>query len=123
MDEGEHRQLGRDSLFVMAELRLDGSNEIQRVKVRNLSSGGLMADGATMVSLGQLLKINIKNIGWVSGSIAWVQGNRCGVAFHHEIDPKIVRMGPQADPDQPMLVRRPAASLSHAEQASLLRKV
>ena len=43
MGENEHRQIARDSLFVMADVRLDGMSGDQRVRVRNLSSGGLMA--------------------------------------------------------------------------------
>ena len=40
MDETEQRQIARDSLFVMADLRLDDGGEHYRIKVRNLSSGG-----------------------------------------------------------------------------------
>jgi hypothetical protein len=123
MGDSEHRQLARDSLFVMAELRVDGAAEPQRVKVRNLSSGGMMAEGASAVARGQLLKIDIRNIGWVEGSIAWVQGTRCGIAFRDEIDPKIARMPNSGETDQPALVRRPTSALDTAEQFGLLRKV
>jgi hypothetical protein len=40
----DHRQLGRDSLFLMADLRLDGQDGEHRVRVRNLSAGGMMAE-------------------------------------------------------------------------------
>lgn len=108
MTENEHRQISRDSLFVMADLRLDGVEEIQRVKVRNLSSGGLMAEGAGGVSRGQLVSIQIRNIGWVEGSIAWVQGVRCGIAFREEIDPRVARATQGGlDSSTPRFVRPP----------------
>ena len=73
MDEAEQRQLARDSLFVMADLRLDGSDEEHRIKVRNLSSGGMMGEGSVRVKRGAMLQVHIRNIGWVEGSIAWVR--------------------------------------------------
>ena len=56
----DNRQLPRDSLFVMADLRLDGSDGIQRVKIRNLSSGGLMAEGAAKIGRGQQVSIELR---------------------------------------------------------------
>lgn len=87
----ENRQIARDSLFVMADMRLDGVGGEFRIKVRNLSSGGMMGEGEVRVQRGALVLIDVRNIGWVEGSIAWVQGNRFGVAFREEIDPKVVR--------------------------------
>lgn len=105
MGDNEHRQIARDSLFVMAELRLDGVEGEHRVRVRNLSSGGLMAEATLRVARGQLCWINIRNIGWVEGSVAWVQDSRFGIAFRTEIDPKIAR-APAASPDPDSQLRR-----------------
>lgn len=91
MGDNEHRQIARDSLFVMAELRVDGVDGEQRIRVRNLSSGGLMAEGDIRVLRGQLVWVKVRNIGWVEGSVAWVQDNRFGIAFREEIDPKVAR--------------------------------
>jgi hypothetical protein len=87
----ENRHIARDSLFVMADVRLTGSQEEHRIKVRNLSAGGMMGEGSLRVVRGDRLEVNIRNIGWVAGSVAWVQDNRFGVAFQEEIDPKIAR--------------------------------
>ena len=95
MDGSENRQIARDSLFVMADLRLPGSDEEHRIKVRNLSAGGLMGEGGVRVSRGDSVEVNIRNVGWVEGSVAWVQEDRFGVAFLEEIDPKVAR-APQA---------------------------
>lgn len=91
MDTNEHRQIARDSLFLMADLRVDGLEGEYRIKVRNLSSGGMMGEGAVRVMRGSMVTVNIRNVGWVEGAIAWVQENRFGVAFREEIDPKIAR--------------------------------
>jgi PilZ domain len=96
MDETEQRQIARDSLFVMADMRLDGSDEEHRIKMRNLSSGGMMGEASLRVSRGAVVWVDIRNIGWVEGSIAWVQENRFGIAFREEIDPKVARI-PLAD--------------------------
>ena len=91
MNEIDNRQIARDSLFILAELRLEGQDESHRVKVRNLSSGGLMAEGDLRVSRGVTVQVNLRNAGWVDGAVAWVQDHRFGVAFNSEIDPKVVR--------------------------------
>lgn len=91
MDESENRHLGRDSLFLMADLRVDGLEGEHRIKVRNLSAGGMMGEGPVRIMRGAVVDVNIRNIGWVEGAVAWVQDNRFGIAFRDEIDPKIAR--------------------------------
>ena len=85
------RNISRDSLFLMADVRLQGEQGEQRVKVRNLSSGGMMAEGGPVVTRGGNLSIQLRNIGWVEGVVAWVQEERFGIAFSQEIDPKLAR--------------------------------
>jgi PilZ domain len=121
MSEDESRQIARDSLFVMADLRLVGSDAEYRVRVRNLSSGGLMAEGGPKVVLGQTVSLNVRNLGWIDGSVAWVQDNRYGIAFHEEIDPRLVRE-PEASGEPDYRVRRPASALNPSEPGRL-RKI
>lgn len=92
MDGLESRQIARDSLFVMADMRLDGADGEHRIKVRNLSPGGMMGEGTVRVSRGDKVWVNIRNNGWTEGAIAWVQDNRFGVAFRDEIDAKAARL-------------------------------
>jgi hypothetical protein len=75
----------------MADLRLAGADEEHRVKVRNLSGGGMMAEGHVKVTRGAKLDVNLRNIGWVQGVVAWIQDNRFGIAFMEDIDPKVAR--------------------------------
>lgn len=91
MNENSQRQIERDSLFLMAELRVDGAEDVHSIRVRNLSAGGMMGEGLVRIARDTRVVVNLRNIGWVAGSVAWVQDNRFGVAFREEINPKRVR--------------------------------
>ncbi len=86
------RLIARDSLFLMSSLCFDGDDEEFRVKIRNISAGGLMAEGVCAPDRGVKLSVHLRNIGWITGYVAWLHGDRFGVAFEHEIDPKKVRL-------------------------------
>ncbi len=120
MTEGDHRHIARDSLFVMAELRLDKADEIHKVRIRNLSDGGLMGDAPLHVLRGQMVWINLRNIGWVAGSVAWVQDNRFGVAFQDEVDHRLVRAPMKQDDSAAQIVRPPLGAIGAQGQ---LRKI
>ena len=112
MDESDNRQIGRDSLFVLADVRLDGSQEEHRIKVRNLSAGGMMGEAPLRVIRGAPVAVNLRNIGWVEGTIAWVQDIRFGIAFNEDIDPKVAR-APQITGDgSPRFTRPPLPELA-----------
>ena len=85
------RSLKRDSLFLSADLTLGEGGEPVRVKVRNLSDGGMMAEADLEVERGMRLGIELRNIGRIKGSVAWTQDNRFGIVFDNEIDSKRVR--------------------------------
>ncbi len=107
MGDYNNRHIPRASLFILAELKLDGQDAEHRVKVRNLSSGGMMGEGQLKVARGTVVWINLRNAGWVEGSVAWVQDNRFGVAFREEIDPLMVRApSGQALPEAMIVNRR-----------------
>ncbi|KLI64880.1 PilZ domain-containing protein [Aurantiacibacter marinus] len=91
MSNVDTRQVGRDSLFLLAQVRIDGQDNPVRVKVRNLSAGGMMAEGDARVLRGARVDVELRNIGWINGSVAWKQDNRFGIAFADEIDPKLAR--------------------------------
>jgi hypothetical protein len=91
MSSVETRQVERDSLLLMAQVRVDGGETEYRVKVRNLSAGGMMAEGEAPVARGSPVSVELRNIGRVDGSVAWTQEARFGIAFVDEIDPKLAR--------------------------------
>jgi len=112
MSNVETRQVNRDSLFLLAQLRVDGDGPEHRVKIRNLSAGGAMAEGEVRVLRGAQVSVELRNIGWVEGSVAWKQDNRFGIAFTHEIDPKLVRspVTTGVDPRRTPYTRTPPAT-------------
>lgn len=87
----ETRSVTRDSLFLSATVRIDQQVESHRVRVRNLSDGGMMAEGDVRVQRGARLEIELRNVGSVGGSVAWVQDKRFGIAFDREIDSQLAR--------------------------------
>lgn len=101
----------RDSLLLTAQFRLTGDDKIAQVRVRNLSSGGLMAEYAAPVETGTPVEIEVRGVGWVKGRIAWATDGRVGVAFDIEIDPMLARkpVGKRAPTSQfarPVITRR-----------------
>ncbi|HXD03213.1 MAG TPA: PilZ domain-containing protein [Novosphingobium sp.] len=100
MSDSDNRNISRDSLFILAELRIDGRGDEHRVKVRNLSAGGMMAEGPARVARGERVEVNLRNVGWVEGSVAWVQENRFGIAFAEDLDPSVIRVPVAASADQ-----------------------
>ena len=115
------RNLSRDSLFVLSDLTVAGSSDVHRVKVRNLSEGGMMAEGAAPVQRGEKVSVELRNVGKVDGVVAWLQGNRFGIAFTDNIDPKQVR-APVGNSDiaSPRFTR---SVLDGARDPSTLRKI
>ena len=91
MSNVDTRHVERDSLLLMAQLRVDGGEAEYRVKVRNLSAGGMMAEGEAPVARGSLVAVELRNIGRIEGAVAWKQDDRFGIAFVDEIDPKLAR--------------------------------
>lgn len=91
MSNVETRQIERDSLLLMAAVRVDRSGSSHPIKVRNLSAGGMMAEGEVQVERGTPVTVELRNIGPVEGSVAWIEGNRFGVTFAGQVDPKLAR--------------------------------
>ncbi|WP_066795890.1 PilZ domain-containing protein [Sphingomonas soli] len=80
----------RDSLMLSANFRIAGQPD-ENVRVRNLSSGGMMAEYAAPIARGTVVQVEVRGVGWVSGKIAWATDGRVGVAFDNEIDPMLAR--------------------------------
>ena len=80
----------RDSLMLTALFRIAERPEVQ-VRVRNLSSGGLMAEVSSPIPSGTSVEVEVRGVGWIGGRIAWCAEGRVGVAFDREIDPLLAR--------------------------------
>jgi hypothetical protein len=90
-DGGANRNESRDSLLLSARFRVVGSQREDQVRIRNLSAGGLMVELPRDVPVDTAVEIEVRGIGWVSGSIAWNMAGRAGVAFDAPIDPMLAR--------------------------------
>lgn len=98
----------RDSLFLLADLTIEDTGGQHKVKVRNLSAGGMMVESDLEVTQGQSIVVNLRNIGPVRGEIAWARSGRFGVAFNRPVNPKLARkpVGTAAD-ETPRYLRTP----------------
>ncbi|MHA6722694.1 PilZ domain-containing protein [Sphingomonas sp. RS2018] len=81
----------RDSLLLAATLTVTGQTGPVQVRVRNLSEGGLMAEFVGPGGTGDMVVIELRGVGQVRGTIAWVAEGRIGVAFDSPIDPMLAR--------------------------------
>ncbi|MBS0255848.1 MAG: PilZ domain-containing protein [Proteobacteria bacterium] len=113
MGDNDHRHISRDSMFVQARLR-DAAGAEHMVRIRNLSSGGVMAEGNLRMQRGDAISIEIRNVGWVDGNVAWVADSRFGIAFCESVDPRAVRSpviqtGPKPVSPHDLLLHRPMA--------------
>ncbi len=126
MSAVDTRTISRDSLLMLASVRFEGSDAEYRIKVRNLSAGGMMAEGDVRVDRGARLEVALRNIGWVPATVAWVQDNRWGMAFESEIDPVLARanVSGSGDISTPRFVRPSSILPEHAQtDPSRLRKI
>jgi hypothetical protein len=105
LDPQESR--ARDSLFLLADLTIEDSGERHKVKVRNLSSGGMMVEADIEVVQGQRIVVDLRNIGPVRGQIAWARAERFGVAFDRQINPKLARKPVGSTIETPRYLRTP----------------
>ncbi|MCM8730141.1 PilZ domain-containing protein [Hephaestia sp. GCM10023244] len=97
-DVGTGRNESRDSLLLSARFRELGKRREDRVRVRNLSAGGLMIELPRDVAVDTAVEIDVRGIGWVSGRIAWNTAGRAGIAFDAPIDPMLARKPVGASP-------------------------
>lgn len=89
----------RDSLFLLARVRIGDEAAAREVRVRNLSAGGLMAEIDRPLATGTALTVELRGIGEVTGTVAWCTAGRVGVALDTAIDPKKARKPVVARPE------------------------
>src|SRR3546814_18970954 len=86
------RKAKRDSLFLLTSVSSPDGHARGKVRVRNLSAKGLMADCPFPIIEGEAVILNVRGVGPVSGAVVWINGDKIGVAFDNPIDPASARM-------------------------------
>ena len=105
-DGARKRNQARDSLFLVAKFRQSAHRDcVSQVRVRNLSSGGLMAEVADPIVQGTAVEFEVRGIGWIPGRVAWSVAGRIGVAFDHPIDPVLARKPVTGGAKAPLVVK------------------
>lgn len=105
---GQMRSEPRDSMMLLATMRRQNRPEVQ-VKIRNLSSGGLMAEAPSAFLRGEPVEVELRGIGLVTGKVAWTAAGKIGVTFDWTVDPKAARKPVTPIMQQPAL--RPVANI------------
>ena len=86
------REDPRDSMLLLATIRVGDEGAPEPLRVRNLSAGGLMGEhGPVTLSVGKAVSVDLRNIGTVKGRVAWTDETRFGIAFDQPIDPALGR--------------------------------
>src|SRR3546814_13465228 len=80
------RKAKRDSLFLLTSVSSPDGPARGKVRVRNLSAKGLMADCPFPIIEGEAVILNVRAVGPVSGAVVWINGDQIGVAFDTTID-------------------------------------
>ncbi|MDO9367928.1 MAG: PilZ domain-containing protein [Sphingopyxis sp.] len=100
------RGADRDSLFLQAGLILPGRSDSVRVRVRNLSAGGMLAEAKVQVEQSTAVEIELHNVGRVTGRIIWAGEGKFGIAFDRPVDPQAVRRQVASPSDLPPHLKR-----------------
>jgi hypothetical protein len=90
-DRGPERSAPRDSLFLLTSFTTPQGVTLGQARVRNLSASGLMADCEAGLTKGQPVVMELRGVGRVYGTIAWVRANRVGISFDSPVDPQLAR--------------------------------
>lgn len=118
------RGVDRDSLFLMADLVVEGGQPGVRVKVRNLSAGGMMVESDLRVKRGMRVAAELRNIGPVAGVVVWVRAPKFGIAFEQNVDPMQARTEVFAGPrEAPKYARAALPAPRHDGWNGKLRRI
>lgn len=89
---GEVRSRKRDSMFMVARLRITGRDGVHDVRVRNLSAGGMMLEHDCIAEPGTPVLLEMRGLGELGGQVAWCTRGRLGIALDQPIDPQRARV-------------------------------
>ena len=95
-DWGEDGMLPRSTwrleCALLADLRTDGTRA-QRVRVRDLSEAGFMAECDAPVPIGSAVSLDLPGVGVVRARVRWSFAGRLGARFNEQVDFAAARDG------------------------------
>lgn len=108
MDESsttQNRRSRRSNVLMAASIEASGTST--PVRLKNLSSEGALVEGETLPIEGSSVLFRKKELR-LPGTVAWVKGNRAGIAFDKVLDPDtVLRHIPEPRPRARLNFRRP----------------
>ncbi len=120
MDESgitQNRRARRSHVLMAASIEANGVTVA--VKLRNLSSEGVLVESAQLPAVGSSVIFRKKELN-LTGRVAWVTAGRAGIAFDTKLDPEaVLRHVPRGKPQPALDFRRPrvrATELSPGER-------
>ncbi len=96
------RAQARDSMMMSATIRRAGSDApALPMRVRNISSGGLMGEVDLVLAAGESVELSLKTVGQIQGTVAWADDGRIGIAFAVPVDRLRARRSIPVTPARP----------------------
>ena len=77
----------RQSMLLQSALRRPHDPAEFPIRIRNLSTGGLMADCMAAFEVGEAVWVFVRGVGTAVGTIAWYRPGQLGIQFDMAIDP------------------------------------
>ena len=92
LKQAPERAEDRTSMFLQAELAPLDDRAPELCRVRNVSAGGVMCETRNTYTKEERVRVTLRSVGTVDGTVMWVSSNRVGVAFDETIDPRALRV-------------------------------
>ncbi len=81
----------RSRVMLLANLRLAAFGNPARIRVRDISKGGLKGSGIGLLPAGSQATVELPNIGLVRSKVVWSNQDDFGLEFDHLIDVHTVK--------------------------------
>lgn len=120
-DPRNRRASARHHVLLMREIITDSMTEPVRIRVRDISLRGMMAESSVRMQEGERLVLRLGDGTQVAGAVQWVRGLSFGIIF--ESDLPLDQLRGRKPPDPAKLDLDRAQVINYQPAAQPLRKV
>jgi len=120
-DPRNRRTSTRHHVLLMREIQTEAMATPVRIRVRDISARGMMAESSVRMQEGEKLVLRLSDGTQVAGAVQWVRGLSFGIIFESDLPLDQLRGPPPADPKKLDLDR--AQVVNYKPTAQPLRKV